>query len=347
MLGFSSLAVDVGLQRMTNLELSSACDAAAQAGAAYLDGTRAGVDSAIENAIWVGNLNKVYGDFRLGREHVTIGVFEDGVFVETFDPAVANAVQVSATHQVGSILANVAFGAETLPTQAIQTAAQTGSEAPATVTSCFLPFAMPDCHFDPDAQTNPDPMSFQFSNSNQDNVGWGLPYVSVSTRDIRNQLRGQCAYETLKVGDKLYKDNGSKTSALRAIRDILNGNSRTAPTAGPGELMAWPPPRDGRSANKPKKSDVNSRSWGQTLEGPVALVDMGPDCNNLNFRRGAVKITGFTYAYVYDVRSRGRDKNVWIQFDFMNEYDMGSSPDEDGVGNLVATGGGVQVVEAN
>ena len=80
------------------------------------------------------------------------------------------------------------------------------------------------------------------------------------------------------------------------------------------------PARDGVDANKPGQSSVNAGNWGTTLQGVVALVDGGANCDAVNFP-GEFPVTGFAWAVVYDVRNTGSVKNVFMLLDTSTEHD--------------------------
>jgi hypothetical protein len=343
LLGFAALSVDIGIQRLTVSQMQVACDSAALGSVGYLNGTERGMNHATERAVWLARQNFVLGGWQLSRGDVAIGVEEEDGFVEVGEDraADANAVRVNGQGTVNSILAGYAFGLHQLNAGATSTAARPGGSGPAQESPCYLPFALPDCLFpDRSPTSNPPPMEFRFSNANEDNLGWGMPIANIGSRRIRDRLEGQCDFETLEVGATLWKDNGQKNSAVKAIRDIINGKGKVDASNGPSDLFTWPPRRDGRTANKSKDSDIKGSSYGDVIEGVVPLVDMGDDCDNLNFRRGRTTITGFTYGYVFDVRAKGKNKNLWIQFDFINEYDVGQAGDPNGRGNVMGDGGG-------
>jgi hypothetical protein len=159
-----------------------------------------------------------------------------------------------------------------------------------------------------------------FSPTPSDNIAWGNPAANPNTAWIRSQLQGACSSGTITVGQPMYVNEGSHTSALHEIRDILNNTTAVSPDPWPVPLLGGTPPRDGTSANLPGDSDVNVVSYGNVIAGPVALVDAGA-CGSPSFT-GTVPITGITWAYIYDVESSGGDKNIWVQLDFVNEYEV-------------------------
>lgn len=377
LLGFGALATDVGLMQVTNSELQVAADAAALAGASWLDGTSVGLGNAVAGAASVGSLNHMYGDsVQVNTLEVQLGIYDSntGNFEEvttTFDdPGRVNAVRVDMNRQTSSVLAKAMPGNfSELPAYGLSTALRpTGGSARRV--ECYLPFAMPDCYFTEflDSGTNPPPLMFTFSNNNNDTVGWGLPTINIGASFLNAQLAGQCGGDTLEVEDSLFTDNGVKSSTISFIADIINGNSSVEFSEGPSseevsniDGMSWPIVRDGVSANIAQDSEISASNWGNAVEGVVALVDFGDDCNNIDFFRQDVEITGFVYAYVYDVKSsggggggngngRGRNSggsssaaNVWLWFDLVNERELGTGYDQDGMGSITGTMSGTIV----
>ena len=373
LLGFGALATDVGLMQVTNSELQVAADAAALAGASWLDGTSVGLGNAVVGAANVGSLNHMYGDsVQVNTVEVHLGIYDPdtGNFEEvttTFDdPGRVNAVRVDMNRQTSSVLAKAMPGNfDELPAYGRSTALRpTGGSARRV--ECYLPFAMPDCHFTQflDTGTNPPPLMFTFSNNNNDNVGWGLPTINIGASFLNAQLEGQCGNETLEVGSTLFTDNGVKSSTIKFMSDIINENSNVEFSEGPTAEqidnipgMSWPIVRDGVNANIAQDSEISANNWGNAIEGVVALVDLGEDCNNIDFFRQGVEITGFVYAYVYDVKASGGGggkgkgrgggsssaANAWLWFDLMNERELGTGYDQDGIGSITGTMSGTIV----
>ena len=371
LLGFAALATDVGLMQVSNSELQVSADAAALAGASWLDGTSEGLANAVVGATNVGSMNNMFGQsVQVNTVEVKLGIYDPdtGNFEEVTttynDPGRVNAVRVDMDRQTSSILARAMPGGfQELPAYGAATALRpTGGSARRV--ECYLPFAMPDCYFTNylDTGTNPPPLMFTFSNNNNDTVGWGLPTINIGASFLNAQLAGQCGGETLEVEDTLFTDNGVKNSTISFIADIINGNSSVPYSEGPTAEQvsningfSWPIVRDGVNANIAQNSEISANNWGNAVEGVVALVDFGDDCTNIDFFRQEVEITGFVYAYVYDVKSSGGGgggggnngrrgggggggsssaANVWLWFDLVNERELGTGYDADGMGSI-------------
>jgi hypothetical protein len=148
------------------------------------------------------------------------------------------------------------------------------------------------------------------------------------------------------VNDPIYVNEGSHTTALQTIRDVLNDAAAIPPTRWDASLYVPIPPRDGTpdTANAyPGGSAVLGPNWENVLEGPVALVDAGSDCSNVSFT-GSLPMTGVAWAVIYDVKSSGSPKNIYVQLDLVNEHEIWGETDPDAVGTNVLGTGAPQMV---
>lgn len=179
--------------------------------------------------------------------------------------------------------------------------------------------------------TNPHVFKFTFSPTPTDAISWGDPDGNPNSSDVRDQLLGQCNHDPIEVGDPMYVNEGNHTTAIATIAAILNDTTAVAPKPWSTTLYGPMPLRDGTHANLPTKSSVTASHWGNTLQGVVALVDGGTDCSHVTFTH-SMPITGFAWAVLYDVRSTGSDKNVWMQLDLVNEHDIWGDVDDDATG---------------
>lgn len=342
LLGFSALSVDVGMIVLAETQLHTSLDAAALGGVGHLDGTEEGLALALETSHKVAAANPVLGTgVVLDPVAVESGVYDDEGFRLSADPTEVNAIRLS--HEMSEIqafFASVAFGRETFKVQASSLAFRPFSGGPLGSTPCFLPIAIPDCHLDGLGEgQNPDPFKFTFSSTPEDAVAWGLPGANPSASAIGDQISGQCDGEEVAVGDPLFVTEGVQGSSLGAIRDILQGSHRTdvANTPWPTDLLGAAPNPDPAGETANSASDTALRPGNAprstTVAGPVMFVDAGPDCNAVSFT-GSLPITGFSWAYIYDVKTNasGDNQNVFLQIDTVNDYDVFGDTDPDAVG---------------
>jgi hypothetical protein len=345
MLGFASLSVDIGLQKAINVQMQAAMDSAVMSGAGYLDGSQAGVYEAIEKTAYVINQNTIHYEYVPNVSDIKVGHYENGVFVElspSLDFEEINSVQMLGNHSYTSILSRFAFGVAGLESEAKATAVRkTGGGAK--YVDCYLPFAIPVCHFTNLANgTNPDPIKLDLMNINT--VGWGLPQENPNTDAVRDQFVDICSNGTAQVYDEDDGDtatnninlgNGQNNGAVDFAANIINeAYPAIEPSEWPYEYFGNRYTRNGVDANYAYQSEIFSLRWGNNISGVVPIVDR--ECGT-GFT-GDARILGWTYAYIYDIKTQGSGgKNIWIQFDFVNEYDIGYGYDPDALGNILGT----------
>ena len=238
----------------------------------------------------------------------------------------------------------MAFGVRSVPIRAVAAGRRPRDIAVARSSTCFLPLAIPDCHVtDLGEGDNPAPMQFTFSPSPSDNLAWGRPGANPSASWIRDQLEDRCAGGLIEIGETLEVNEGLHATALHTTADILNDLASVSPDPW---LPAVPlPPRDGTQANLASNSEVWNSEWGNTIQGPVALVDAG-SCDNLSFgNAGSLPITGIAWGAVYDVSNPSQavaqghpTHNVWIQLDVVTTYPTWGQADDEALGNVMGVG---------
>jgi len=363
-LGFGALAVDISLQRVADSQVQAAIEAAALGGAAALDRTISGLSIARQQAVDIANSNPVVGDWSITVDDVELGVYDPDTqaftpvpnttlaALETGDPLILqiNAVRIATTHDgIAAVLANAAFGVDSLSTTNTATAARPNNGGTARSVPCYLPLAIPDCDYKDwmsgaAMTTNPPPRMFNQSSAIIDNIGWGRPQSSPGANEMPNTnyissafANGACHEESIELGQTMQVDNGQNTSVLKYIDDILSG--KAAPAVSPTTWdhdVAPRPARDGVGANLPNVSSLTPTVWADepVIQGPVALMKV-PDeqcASNINFV-GEWEISGFAWAMIYDV-AQPSTKNIWVQLDFVNQRDFGGDVDDGGLGNV-------------
>ena len=349
LLGFSALTVDHGMIRVTHAQLQNAVDAAAYGGAVYLDRTNDGLSAAVNGAVRIGNTNTTsFGTYQLTSSDVKIGYYdEQWNFTEvtdfnTTEPELVTSVQVaSAIPDITAVMSRI-FLFERLQTSASAAVVRLALGGVAISVPCYLPLAVPDCEYLDFAGSgnNPPPTLFYFSNSNQDNVGWGDPFTNPNNNQIMSSFNDQCAQGEVTIDDSMNVSNGQNNSALSYIGDILNGEGSVAPEPWPTDDIGPVPPitespnyiSTGRPRDRGYQGFVENPNWGNTIQGPVALVDVG-DCGGNPQFNGSMDITGFTWGIIYDGDSQGGNKNMVMQLDFLTEHDVGGDVG-DGYGNI-------------
>lgn len=162
LLGFTAMAVDLGLVIVAQAQVQVASDAVAHAAASALDGTSDGVSAAAAAASAVAAHHTVLGDtLSLGVDDVTVGRWDDDLgLVEETDPRLVDAVEVRLDAvRVYTAFASVSFGITDVGVATSTLTRRPALAGPARSTSCYLPLAVPACHLDGLAEgENPGPL---------------------------------------------------------------------------------------------------------------------------------------------------------------------------------------------
>lgn len=348
LLGFGALAVDLAWVRVHHLQLQTALDAGALGGAATLDGTPEGVDRAIATAIALATSNPLSTRVAFGASHVQVGDWDpetrtftaaDRWDADTAESIDALRMQVT-VDDLPVVLGGMAFGRTGLSTWA-SSMGHAPRDVRVSEVPCHLPLALPDCFFPRDPTVNPPPLQVNMGDNLADRVGWALP-GAVNAKAVRDHLLDGCRGEAMTTGAALEVQNGVLSSAVTTIGAILNGDEGTHGVWN-SDLLGPLPNRDDRDAAFPRAhSLVRGDGWGNVLEGPVALVDVGGEpgtCVGADPFNGARRVTGFTWAVLYDAQKRSADTTGFmVQLDFVHERAFGTDTSPDAIGSLVQPG---------
>lgn len=273
LLGFVSLVVDLGYQRVVGLQLQHGVEAAAHAGAAYLEQTDAGVTYARETARDVGALALVDGQplevdgVATARGWATseVGVWDGATFTAGGDLAEINALQVVGHNDLDTLIARLAFGRNHMGVNAVATAVAPPPTGAGRV-NCFLPIAIPDCLLTDNGPAGLQDLTLRFSPAGTDNAGWANPNGPVSASYIRDQL-GACDHSgEAEVGEPVSLQSGVVASALSELVTAVEGSA-----------TSWNPDLWGPLPSRDPHSGIASARYGNTLEGVVFLFDGGAD----------------------------------------------------------------------
>jgi hypothetical protein len=336
LLGFSALALDVGLIRVVDVELQTALDSASLSGVSELDGTDAGIARAEATAITIASLNEVLTQpVVLTAADVHVGAYDR--LLDTFDeydpgedPLLVNAVRIDhALPPIAAVLSGLPFGIAQHSRDSRSMSVRELNAGPATTARCSLPLAIPDCHLAglPPGD-NPPPLTFTFNPTPTDSIAWGDPRANPNSNDIRDRLINPCSV-SVEVGDPMFVNEGVHNSAVQTMKDILNGDAPGRDTWDSGLYGTIEPPFSG--------STVDPTDYGHTYEGPVALVDAGPNCSAVSFT-GSLPVTQIAWAVVFDVSDSGGNKFLRIKLDVVNPHDVWGETDPGAVGNVSAPG---------
>lgn len=346
LLGFGALAVDIAWVRFLDAQLEAASDAGALAGASQLDGTPEGLERAIALAVDVANRNPIAVDFEWGPEHVELGRWDP--LARAFEPLgtswpeATDMVRMSARlESIPVVLARAAFGVNSLVTHGASGAWRPLDPLPASEVECYLPIVLPTCMFPVHPEVNPPPMKVQFGTDKTDTVGWAMP-VNANANSVQKQISDGCEGQPLQTGETMNISNGIVHPALQAVAKEINSPNGRAEPWDTDKLGPLPDHHDPELTMDP--SSVHPPRWGQVLQGPIALVDLGGapgSCEGASSFNGNRTIETFAWGVIYDVRTQGNaeERGLMLQLDFVNEYLHGSKGSPSGTGNVFAPPG--------
>ena len=321
-----ALVVDLGYARVVHAQLQDAADAAAHGGAGYLDGTDEGIDFARQAAVDLALMNVAAGNpVRIDSNEgnaadgdVVIGWWdwETDEFIPSLDPEEADAILVRTRDaEVSTFFGGVAFGSGDLAASADSVAVMPPPTTAGAI-DCYIPLAVPDCMFDDYPDQSIIDIDFVLNPDKSDNVGWALMGDDpTSAKALRTQISDCNSTGEVTTADIVDLNNGELTSVLTELGDAVVDSDTT-----------WDPEVFGEMGDPYDKSHVvNYDGWGNTFEGPIIVFDGGADCSDVKFNQDA-EVSGFVWAAVYDVRSKGRadDKNIKVRLNTAEEFDWGT-----------------------
>jgi hypothetical protein len=319
LLGAAALVVDIGHITTVQAELQAAADAGAHAGARQLDGTAEGLELATEQALRFVSSNEaaqqavsIDGD----GSSLELGVWEDGSFAAGGDTDEINAVRM-VTRRADLIpwFSGAAFGRDALAASAVSIAVH--DQDAAGEVACFLPMAVADCTITDLYDTGVNYVDFYVNPPAVDNVGWAMPDGNPNASWLRNQLR-DCNHEgTASVGGDIGLQNGTVTSVLTEMADMLNEGTGTS----------W---NNGYWGDLPEQLDhsgVAEESFGNTIEGVMFTFTDSDYCagSGGGFNEHQ-EISGFVWASIYDVVTHGpaAGRTVRVRLEVTDTREVGN-----------------------
>jgi hypothetical protein len=298
LLGAAALVVDVGHITTVQAELQAAADAAAHAGARQLDGSDEGLLMASEQASRFAASNEaaqqavtLSGD----GASLELGVWQEGSFASGGDADEINAVRVVARRaDLLPWFSGAAFGRDALAASAEAIAVH--QQDAAGDVACFLPMAVADCTITDLYTTGVNYVDFYVNPPAVDNVGWAKPDGSPSANWLRDQLRDCDHSGTASVGGDIGLQNGTVTSVLTELADMLNEGTGTH----------WNSDYWGALPDRLPNSGVDAGSFGNTVEGVMFTFTDSDYCagSGGGFNEHQ-EISGFVWASIYDVVTHG------------------------------------------
>ena len=208
-------------------ELQNSGDAGALAGARVLDGTEAGVASAVDLARTTGRRNPTdnLGSVDVHTPDIATGNWDvtTRVFTPLSDPALAgqiNAVRVR-TYRNATHASPVALTFERQGTADVAAEAIAVGGGPSWVSCAQMPLAVSECDL-PTIRCNA-PFTIYWNTDWSDTGGWAtFPPVNVSAATVRSQIvaagNGQCT--PAGNGDMVNLLNGDAVSACKTLQDV-------------------------------------------------------------------------------------------------------------------------------
>ncbi len=313
LISFAALAIDVSYLRLVDAQVQNATDAAAHAGVSQLDGTDEGLDLARSAAIEVAAMNLVAGDpLVLTDDQVVFGVWDTdvGTFTASDDPSEVNALDIQGSvADVSALVRGAAGWTGTVGASAATTAMQFWDGA--SEVDCYLPVVLPICLMDEYGTEEIMEVDLVFAPSTADNVGWGRGEGTPNANFVKSQVADCTQDGPLSTDDTVGMHEGVTTPGFKAIESAIEGSTTTWDTSTWGSL---PEPMEG--------STVASSAYGNTLEGPIPIVQ---HCDDSSFT-GTAEVEGFTWAVIFDVVAKGSasEKNIRVRIDTQNLHDFGT-----------------------
>ncbi len=319
LLGAAALVVDLGHITTVRAELQAAADAAAHAGARQLDGSAEGVLRAADQALRFAAANEAAQEaVSLSGDGAALelGVWEDGSFASGGPPEEINAVRALARRaDLIPWFSGAAFGTDALAASAESIAVHQRDVAGEM--ECFLPLAVADCTITDLYGSGVNFVDLTINPPGVDNVGWAMPGGNPSSDWLQDQLR-DCGHDgTATVGDDVGLGNGTATSVLTEIADLLSEGTGTAWNG--DHWGSLPPQLEG--------SGVDPASFGNTLEGVLfTFTDDGYCAGGGGGFNEHQAISGFVWAAIYDVVTHGpaAGRTIRVRLEVTETREVGS-----------------------
>ncbi len=319
LLGAAALVIDLGHITTVHGELQAAADAAAHAAARQLDGSDDGLLLANEQGHRFAGGNEAAQEAVSLTEHgstLELGVWDDGSFSPGGDAEDINAVRTVARRvDLNPWLSGAAFGIDALAASAESIAIHQVDGAGEV--ACFLPMAVADCTITDLYSTGVNYVDFYINPPAIDNVGWAMPDGNPSSSWLQDQLRN-CQHDgTASIGGDIGLSNGTVTSVLTEMADMLNEGTGTT----------WSTEHWGAMPERLENSGVDDGAFGNTIEGAMFTFTDSEYCADSGggFNEHQA-ISGFVWASIYDVVTHGpaADRTIRVRLEVTHMRDVGT-----------------------
>lgn len=331
LLGFSALAVDVGVISLQRVELQQALDDAVLSGSGALDGTKEGLARAVVVAAKVASAHEVSGaSLSLQRGDLQLGSYgADGTFtryLDDRDPSTVTALRLSHSSELPIFGLSAIFtgkSARELKTDSRGVRGE-GSRYASGV-SCYLPLAIGSCAVSNTSGKNPTVTLYAATTTTKLSNGttrqstttsgqlvWMLPAESPVGTAASSQVISPCVGESFSVGDSVYVSQTQNTTPAKTITSIL---------AGTGQVSAskWDSSLYGDVPRNSTASGSTGGSAGATIEGPIPILDAGVQCELLASSK-TLKVTGFTWGVIYSAYVSSSSTYLQMLVDITNTH---------------------------
>lgn len=299
--GFVALVFDVGYLRMEGMRLQMASDAAAHAAAKELNGTEEGLGDAITAASSVAGMWTIAGNkLTIGSDEVEFGTYDGaGTFVSETDPALINALRVSASADLPLFFGAIAFDSSGSVAAGRTTLVTTEEGGGAYASDCVLPVAVPACEIDAGIQNKVFDAG-RFGEQYGALVGQtiyqtarGVPYSFFSETIFKNLIADCYARGDVSMDDTERLSMSYNSVSYTDVLSALNSSS-----------TSWDSSKWGAPPSKLPGSGLSASSVTRTLEGPVPVIDDDAYCTSTlttSAPNASAPIVGFIWGAIYDV----------------------------------------------
>jgi hypothetical protein len=120
------------------------------------------------------------------------------------------------------------------------------------------------------------------------------------------------ACATAQVGDLVSLKNGTVGSALATLADGMD-------TGVPWDASLW-----GTLPVQQATSSVPVSDYGNVFTGPIPLFESDVNCTASGKWNESFTIVGFAWGVLYDVKSTGSNKTIWMRIDPDDVYHVGT-----------------------
>ena len=319
--GMVALAFDIGYARLMRTRVEMAMDAATHAAAKELDFTEDGLDRARDAAISMAARFTIMGEtLEISNDDVDFGTWDDTThsFASETDPANINAVHINSAVNVPLMFGAIEFADSDLADGfniGVTTVATSGAPGGASSVTCALPVAVPLCAVDNngDGVVDSGLQGSKFDTggcAGTYETGYKQAFLATtgsafSYTRARNAISDCEDFGLVQVDDAIGSEVSIKldNSSFNLVVDRITTEIASTSTSLDSRWSGGTPTRTTASA-------VNATDYGNTIEAPVMVVDVGSSyCTGAGATTIASPptsgtVVGFVWGAIYDARKR-------------------------------------------